>query len=76
MNTDRKTRSWVPPLLIVAAPAGTYTLIRFGPEHGWDTSGLAALAALLLVLTLPQLAKAGAKAVRPRAKKTTGTAKK
>lgn len=64
MNDNRKNTNWVPPLMVLAAPAGTYTLIRFGPEHGWDTAALWALAALLLVLMLPQLLRAGAKAGR------------
>ena len=65
--TDKPSR-WAPPLLILAAPAGTYTLIRFGPEHGWGTSALAALAVLALLLSLPALVKA-----RPKRGGTTTT---
>lgn len=76
MAAEKKPTNWAPPLLILAAPAGTYTFIRFGPEHGWDTSGLAALVVLLLVLALPGLAKASAKAGRAKAAKKTPPAKK
>ncbi|MGK5533428.1 hypothetical protein [Streptomyces sp. URMC 129] len=76
MAAENKPTNWAPPLLIVAAPAGTYTFIRLGPEQGWATSGLAALAVLLLVLALPGLLKAGAKAGRAKAAKKTPPAKK
>jgi hypothetical protein len=72
------TTSHTPPRsLILAAPAGTYTMIRLVPDNGWGPAALVGALLLALILWGPAALRAGAKslAVR-RATKKAQAAKK
>ncbi|GHH56146.1 hypothetical protein [Streptomyces candidus] len=67
-----------PRALILAAPAGTYVMIRLAPENGWGPAALVGALLLALILWGPAVLRAAAKsfAVRNAAKKATKTTTK
>ncbi|KOG85991.1 hypothetical protein [Streptomyces varsoviensis] len=67
-----------PRALILAAPAGTYVMIRLVPENGWGPAALVGALLLALILWGPALLRAGAKslAVRNATKKAAKATKK
>ncbi|MGW2599536.1 hypothetical protein [Streptomyces klenkii] len=55
-----------PRLLILAAPAGTYLMIRLVPDHGWGEAALLGALLFALVLWGPATVRAAAKAAAHR----------
>lgn len=79
-GTPQKSGS-LPPLLILAAPAGITTLWVMPVHYGWDSrdTAIAAAVVFLAVLVLPwvpgvlaSVAKTAAKATKRKAKKKDG----
>ncbi|MDJ0345539.1 hypothetical protein QMK19_33885 [Streptomyces sp. H10-C2] len=66
-----------PRALILAAPAGTYVMIRLVPAHGWGPAALIGALLLALLLWGPAVLRAGAKSLAVRnATKAAKAAKK
>ncbi|MFF8809892.1 MULTISPECIES: hypothetical protein [Streptomyces] len=85
MTATTKTPRTLPPLLILAAPAGITTLWVLPVRYGWDgrDTAIAAAVVFLAVLALPVVpaalagtAKGAAKALRRKPKKKDDSKKK